>query len=107
ELVAATAPPEPVVAAKSTGVRLANARSPRGRNSLGDQRAKQTTAKAKLAEQIRPRRTHVKLADHQPTPRAHAKHAKADPKNLAALKTKSLPTAQRRGTGKRTKVASG
>jgi hypothetical protein len=107
ELVAATAPPEPAVAAKPTAVKLADARSQRGRSGLRDQKAERTVSKAKLAETAGSRRAHVKLADKQTPPRAHAKHVKADPKNLVALKGKSSPSAPRRGVGKRTKLASG
>ena len=106
ELVAATAPPEPVVAAKPTIVKFADARSQRGRNSLRDQKAERLVSKAKLADKSSSRRAHVKLADNEPPPRAHAKHAKADQKNLATIKGKALPSAPRRGIGKRTKIAS-
>ena len=106
ELVAATAPPEPMVAAKPTVVRFADARSQRGRNSVRDQKVERSSGKAKLAEKTSSRRAHIKLADPEPSARGRAKHAKADQKNLAALKAKAFPSAPRRGVGKRTKVAS-
>jgi hypothetical protein len=106
ELVAATAPPEPMVAAKPTIVRFADARSQRGRNSVRDQKVERSSGKAKLAEKTSSRRAHIKLAEPEPSARGPTKHAKADQKNLAALKAKALPSAPRRGVGKRTKVAS-
>ena len=70
ELVAATAPPEPMVAAKPTIVRFADARSQRGRNSVRDQKVERSSGKAKLAEKTSSRRAHIKLADNMPRPSA-------------------------------------
>jgi hypothetical protein len=106
ELVAATAPPEPLVAAKPTIVRFADARSQRGRNTGRNERVERNSGKTKLAEKTLSRRAHVRSGDPEPPERGNAKHAKADQKNLATLKVKSLPGTPRRGVGKRTKIAS-